>query len=219
MPVWDVTHSRTPIPKLLTEDTVLRVVMAAAVGVVEANVEKERFFLLLRHLQELGGQFLYEGDVSTNDINWIVLLCVGEGEGIDVVWSHVFLPDDPSPEVVGLVQDPGEALDGIEGVEMVVGLEEAVHAVLVLGQAREDGGATRRAAAHGGVCVVEDDRSLPKLIEIGSLALIVAINGCLEAPVVCHHHEDVSIFFGARCWSRPAFSKGTTCGGEGLGLR
>ena len=122
--------------------------MATAMGVMESDVEKERFLLFLRHFQELGSQFLDEGDVPTNDIHWVVLLCEGEREGIDIVRPHVLLPDNPSPEVVSLVQDPGETLDGIEGVEVVVGLEETVHPVLVLGQAREDGGATRGAAAH-----------------------------------------------------------------------
>ena len=47
---------------------------------------------------------------------------------------------------------------------MVVGLVEAVHPVLVLREARKNGGAARRAATDGRVRVVEDDGLLPELV-------------------------------------------------------
>ena len=41
VPVRDHTHPRLTTPKLLTEGTILRVGVAAAVRVMEANVEEE----------------------------------------------------------------------------------------------------------------------------------------------------------------------------------
>ena len=78
----------------------------------------------------------------THRVDGIVLLCLGEVEGIDLLRPDVFLADDAGRDVV-LPQDAADAEDAqapfgfeafwvlVERVEMVDGVVEAVHPVLV----------------------------------------------------------------------------------------
>ena len=184
---------------------------------MEPYVKEERFLLLLSHFKKFSSQFFDECNVPPYYIHWVVFLRVGEWERVDVVGAHVFLANNSAPEMISVVEDPWEALNSVKRVEVVVGLVEAVHPVLVLREACKNGGAARGAATDGRVRAVEDDGLLPELVQVRRLALVVAVDRRLEASVVGHHQEDISVFFGSGPWVRTATQ--FLAGAGGLGVR
>ena len=74
----------------------------------------------------------------THRVDGIVLLCLGEVEGKDLLWSDVFLTDDPSVDIV-LHHDLAHRLDAVESVVVVDLVVEAVHPILVYRETSEDG--------------------------------------------------------------------------------
>ena len=76
--------------------------------------------------------------VLTHRVDGIVLLGLGEVEGIDLLWPHVFLPNDPSVDIV-LHHDPADGPHLVEAVVVVDLVVEAVHPILVDGQTSQQG--------------------------------------------------------------------------------
>ena len=76
-------------------------------------------------------------ELPTHRVDGIVLLGLGEVEGIDLLRPDVFLTNDPSPDIV-LHHDLAHRLDAVEAVVVVDLVVEAVHPVLVDRQASQD---------------------------------------------------------------------------------
>lgn len=163
--------------------------------VVESDVQKPGFVLLGLH-KELLDQAPDERDVPAHLVDGVVLFRVREGERVGRLRPDVLLANDACPVVASLVEDEWQTLDGVEGLEVVVHVVEAVHAVLVLWEAGEDGGEGGGTGTGGGEGVSENEGSLCELIEVRSLALVVAVGRCFETHVICNYQQHILFLVG-----------------------
>ena len=114
--------------------------------VVEPDVQEKR--VSPSSVQKLPNEVFNQGNVPPDLVKGIVFFRVRERERVDAFGSNVFLPYDPRPEAARLVEYKRKALDLVKGLEVVVGVVEPVHPVLVLWDACEDGRTGRGTAAH-----------------------------------------------------------------------
>lgn len=118
----------------------------------------------------------------------------------------MLLSYDSSPKTAGLLQDQWQALHLVERLEMVVGVVQSVHAVLVVRHAGEYGGATRGAAAHCGETIIKHKRLLGKLVQIWRLAFVIAVGRHLKACIISYYQQNVLLlssqvdFFHSWCY-------------------
>jgi hypothetical protein len=154
--------------------------------------------LLCRVVQKLSGQQFDVRDVSAHLQDRVVLFGLFVVERVGVRAPHVLLPDDPGSDSA-IPQDVGQRADVGERVEVILGLVQSVHAVLV----RRHPSQQRRTAtiaifnrfeqfrdlpwgatAHRGVSVVENQTFLGQRVQIRRLADLVPVHSHFEAPIV-----------------------------------
>lgn len=137
-PVWNSPHATLPIAKLLTERPILWLGVPAAVGVMEGNIEEKR--PVTPRLQEFPDQQFNSSDVPPDLEDRAILLRVCKVKWIHHLRPHVLLPNDACVNA-SLAQQQRQALHPVERVEVVDILVQAVHSILMLGQASEEAGA------------------------------------------------------------------------------
>jgi hypothetical protein len=139
--------------------------------------------LLCRVVQKLSGQQFDVCDVSAHLQDRVVLFGLFVVERVGVRGPHVLLPDDPGSDSV-IPQDVGQRADIRERVEVILGLVQSVHAVLVRRHPSQQRRTTWGATAHRGVSVVENQTFLGQRVQIRRLADLVPVHSHFEAPIV-----------------------------------
>lgn len=131
--------------------------------VVEGDIEEERPVVL--SLQELPDQQFHPRDVPPHLEDGVILLRVREVKRVHGLWSHVLLPNDACANTSS-AQQQRQALHPVKGVEVVDVLVQAIHSVLMLGQASEEAGTAGRAAADRGEGIAEDNAAAGQGVQV-----------------------------------------------------
>jgi hypothetical protein len=139
--------------------------------------------LLCRVVQKLSGQQFDVRDVSAHLQDRVVLFGLFVVERVGVRGPHVLLPDDPGSDSA-IPQDVGQRADVGERVEVILGLVQSVHAVLVRRHPSQQRRTAWGTTAHRGVSVVENQTFLGQRVQIRRLADLVPVHSHFEAPIV-----------------------------------
>lgn len=137
-------------------------------------------------LEKLADQEFDAGDVPPHLEDRAVLLCVGKIKRIYRSRTYMLLPNYTCV-YVGLVEEQRQTLYSIKRVEVVNALMKPIHAILVLWQAGEDGGAAGGAAADRGEGVAEHQATLGQRAQVGGMDHSVVIHLCLKTCIISNY--------------------------------
>lgn len=77
-----------------------------------------------------------------------------------------------------------QTFDSIEGIEMMLALMQAVHAILMTRHAGEQRCTARRAATDRRKCIVENQTSLRQIVQVRRLNDAITIRANFEASII-----------------------------------
>lgn len=155
--------------------------MSTTVWIVEGNHQEK--WIVTGRVQELPHKKLDFRDVPANLVDGMCLFRLLVVELEDVRWPDVLFADQTGLDFV-FSQYRRETLHVIEGIEMIFGLVQTVHTILMgwlSGKDRSPAWGTRTDRCER---LVEDQTPLSKCVDVRSLDDFVQISSTFEARIV-----------------------------------